>query len=162
VAPTGGRFKTRRWLLVLAIAAGLVVVASVVTLPVRSAAAGRPLLSGANVDGQVLGILDRACRDCHSEATRYPWYSYVAPVSWLVRSDVVEGRRHLNLSQWDAYSMVRKQRSLSEIANQIKDRNMPLWQYTLIHSGAKLSDADVDLVFQWTQRERMRLITEAR
>ena len=55
--------------------------------------------------------------------------------------------------------MVRKQRSLSEIANQVRDRNMPPWQYTLMHRDARLSDVEVNAVFQWTQTERLRLIT---
>lgn len=152
--------KRRRLLIVLTAVAGLLIVASVASPPVGSADAGRPLLSGATVDPQVLSILDRSCGDCHSEATRYPWYSYVAPVSWLIKSDVVEGRQHLNLSRWGDYSMVRRQRSLSEIANQVRDREMPPWQYTVIHRDAKLSAGEVTAVFQWTQKERTRLITE--
>ena len=123
--------------------------------------AGDPLLAGARIDPQVLSIIQRSCRDCHSEATQYPWYSYVAPVSWLVESDVDGGRRHLNLSHWSEYPLARRERSLSEIANQVKDRDMPLPQYTWIHRDARLSAADVDAVFQWTQTERARLIAES-
>jgi hypothetical protein len=71
------------------------------------------------------------------------------------------GREHLNLSRWGEYSLQRKERCLSEIANQVKDREMPLWQYTLIHRDARLSDADVTAIFQWTQAERSRLIAES-
>jgi hypothetical protein len=131
---------------------------SIITPPVRSVHAGDPLLQGAQIDPQVISILVRSCGDCHSEATHYPWYSYVAPVSWLVESDVAGGRRHLNLSRWSEYPVQRKERSLSEIANQVKDREMPLPVYTWIHRGAKLSTADIDAVFQWTQAERNRMI----
>src|SRR5439155_1386831 len=81
----------------------------------------------------------------------------VAPISWLIERDVAEGRNHLNLSQWSEYSLQRRERSLSEIANQVKDGEMPLRQYTLIQRNAKLSEADVNAIFQWTQVERARL-----
>jgi hypothetical protein len=117
-----------------------------------------PLLTGARIEPPVLAILERSCADCHSDATRYPWYSYVAPVSFLIASDVQRGRRHLNLSRWPDYPLVRKQRLLSEIANQVKEREMPLWIYTVIHRGSPLSAAEIDTVFEWTQAERARLI----
>jgi hypothetical protein len=118
-------------------------------------------LPGAKIDPQVLSIIQRSCQDCHSEATHYPWYSFVAPVSWLIESDVSGGRLHLNLSRWSDYPLARKERSLSEIANQVKDRDMPLVPYTWIHRKAKLAEADVSAVFQWTQAERARLIAES-
>jgi hypothetical protein len=137
---------------------GLLAVASLLTPPDKSGDTTAPLLASASVDPKVLSLLERSCGDCHSERTVYPWYSYVAPVSWLVQSDVASGRRHLNLSRWNDYPLVRRQRSLSEIANQVKDGDMPLPYYTLIHPNARLSAADVDAIFQWTQAERARLI----
>ena len=144
-------------LLLIAVSVGIT---SIITRPPASNA-GAALLQGAEVDLRVLTILRRSCADCHSEATTYPWYSYVAPISILIRSDVVRGREHLNLSRWAAYPLVRKERSLSEIANQVKDRDMPLAQYTLIHREARLSDDEVNAVFRWTQSERARLIAES-
>lgn len=148
----------RRILTLLLSLLGLLAVASPFTSPVKSGQAQFPLLTGAKIDGPVLAIFERSCQDCHSEATRYPWYAYIAPVSWWIESDVAGGRRHLNLSRWNEYSLVRKERNLSEIANQVKDREMPLWQYTLMHRSARLSEADVDAIFLWTQTERARLI----
>ena len=141
--------------------AALLGIASLFTPPVKSEKADLPLLSGAQIDRDVLAILERSCRDCHSEATRYPWYAYVAPVSWWIKHDVSEGRRHLNLSRWSEYTLVRRERSLSEIANQVRDHEMPLWQYTILHGNAKLSESDVNAIFQWTQAERARLIAES-
>jgi hypothetical protein len=140
---------------------GLIGVASVLTPPAKSNNADGPLLSGARIDLQVLSIIERCCGDCHSENTHYPWYSYVAPVSWLIQSDVAGGRQHLNLSSWSDYPVLRRERSLSEIANQVRDGGMPLPQYTLIHRNARLSKADADAIFQWTQTERARLIAES-
>jgi hypothetical protein len=109
----------------------------------------------------VRAAFERSCRDCHSESTRFPWYSYIAPISWLVKNDVTQGREHLNLSRWNEYSLIRRERCLSEIANQIQDGGMPLASYTWIHRDAVLSPADIDAIFQWTQEERTRLIAES-
>ena len=105
-------------------------------------------------------LAKQACFDCHSNETEWPAYSNVAPVSWLIRSDVSRGRRHLNLSKWSEYSLLRKERSLSEMANQVKDHEMPLRQYTLLHPKARLSESEVNAIFRWTQVERSRLIVE--
>lgn len=137
---------------------GLLAAASLLTPPVKSDKAGLPLFSGAKMDGSVLALFQRSCQDCHSEATRYPWYAFIAPVSWWIESDVADGRAHLNMSRWNEYSLVRKERNLSEIANQVKDHDMPLRQYTWMHRSARLSESDVNAIFQWTQAERMRLI----
>jgi mono/diheme cytochrome c family protein len=155
----GGQLKGRFWL----IAFSLVVLfgaLSLLTPPAKPDHPGGPLLAGAKIDPETLAVFQRSCQDCHSENTTYPWYSYVAPVSWLIESDVSRGRRHLNLSQWSDYPLQKRERSLSEIANQVKDRDMPVFQYLLIHRNAKLSDADVNRIFQWTQTERARLISE--
>lgn len=135
--------------------------ASVLTRPRVSEQAGTPLLVGAHVPAAVRAVIDRSCRDCHSEATRFPWYSYVAPITWLVVNDVNQGREHLNLSRWEQYSLVRRERCLSEIANQVQDGGMPLRSYTWIHRDAVLSPADIDAIFTWTQEERARLIAES-
>lgn len=136
----------------------LVAVASFVTRPPLPP--GTPILTGAHIAPKVLARLNAACRDCHSDATRYPWYSYVAPASLLVQSDVRAGRERLNLSKWQDYSAVRRQRFLSEIANQVQDGGMPLPIYTWLHRDAELAEADKALIFEWTQAERARLIAE--
>jgi hypothetical protein len=120
-----------------------------------------PLLAGAHVPPEVRSAIDRACRDCHSESTRYPWYSYIAPVSWLINRDVRLGREHLNLSIWSEYSVTRRQRCLSEIANQVQDGGMPMAIYVAMHPSARLSTEDVHAIFEWTQTERARVIAES-
>ncbi len=79
----------------------------------------------------------RACYDCHSNQTTWPWYSRIAPVSWLVQNDVDEGRRHVNFSEWD-----RPQRKASESARRVQRGSMPPWYYVMMHSKAKLSEAE--------------------
>ncbi|MDE3197201.1 MAG: heme-binding domain-containing protein [Acidobacteriota bacterium] len=82
-------------------------------------------------------LFSRACNDCHSNQTYWRWYSYVAPVSWLIARDVNGGRRHLNVSQWDKPS-----RHADHIANEVKTGDMPPWFYLPLHPNAKLSDAE--------------------
>ncbi|MEZ4699751.1 MAG: heme-binding domain-containing protein [Rhodothermales bacterium] len=76
----------------------------------------------------------RACFDCHSNESVWPWYAYVAPVSWRISEHVVDGRRHLNFSTWD-----QPNEDFEEVEEQIKEEEMPLWDYLIMHSEAKLS-----------------------
>ena len=145
----------------LLIGALVLAAASLWTAPPKSVTPGAPLLQSVQVPPNVRTILERSCQDCHSDRTRYPWYSYVAPVSLLIGSDVKAGRARLNLSRWDEYSLTRQFRFLSEIANQVQEREMPLAVYTLMHRDARLSDSDIRCVFRWTQTERLRLIDAA-
>ena len=146
---------------VLLAVVALVAVVSIFTRPRFGEPSGAPLLSGARVPVAVRAAIERSCRDCHSEATHFPWYSYIAPISWLVEKDVAQGREHLNLSRWSEYSLIRRERCLSEIANQVQDGGMPLKSYTWIHRDAVLTPADIDAIFTWTQEERSRLISES-
>ena len=79
----------------------------------------------------------RACYDCHSNETEWPWYSNVAPISWLVQTDVDEGRSALNFSEWN-----RPQEEAHEAAETARENEMPLWYYTITHRDAALSDAE--------------------
>jgi hypothetical protein len=148
--------KKRLPVLALALVA-FFAVGSVLTPPDQSGDANAPILAGATIDPEVLSQIKTSCGDCHSERTVYPWYSWVAPVSWLVERDVAGGRRHLNLSRWSDYPPDRREKLLSNIAKQVKDGDMPLPYYTLIHRNAILTAAGVDAIFQWTQAERARL-----
>lgn len=79
-------------------------------------------------------LAQRACFDCHSNETVWPWYAYVAPVSMQVVHHVNEGRDRLNFSAWD-----QPNENMEEIAKTLKNGEMPLWDYLLIHTNAKLS-----------------------
>jgi heme-binding protein len=139
----------------------LILAAASAVSNVRSPANQAPLLTGAHIPPEVRAAIEKACRDCHSEATSYPWYSYIAPVSWLINHDVTSGRKHLNFSRWSEYTVTRRERCLSEIANQVQDGGMPLGIYVVMHPSARLSEADVHAIFEWTQAERARLIAES-
>ncbi len=94
-------------------------------------------------------VLRRACYDCHSNETRWPWYARLAPISFLLSHDVKDGRRELNFSIWDSYDARRKNRKLKEIVKQVKGGDMPPWYYVPVHSDAKLSIADRDAIIRW-------------
>jgi len=79
----------------------------------------------------------RACKDCHSNETKWPFYSHVAPASWLVQHDVEEGRSHFNVSEWG-----RERNHGDEAAEQVREGNMPPWFYLPAHPEARLSDAE--------------------
>jgi hypothetical protein len=79
----------------------------------------------------------RACFDCHSNESIWPWYSHVAPVSWLIQHDVDEGRRKLNFSEWD-----RPQKEAHESAKSVRKGEMPPWFYRAIHPGAWLAPGE--------------------
>lgn len=79
-------------------------------------------------------LMTDACMDCHSNITKWPWYSNVAPVSWLVQMDVDEGRRELNLSTGEV--------EVEEMIESIREGSMPPWQYKPTHPGAWLSDQE--------------------
>ena len=108
-----------------------------------------PVTSDITAAPQIKEILKRSCYDCHSHETVWPWYSKIAPVSWLVGHDVKEGRSHLNFSTWGQYDESRKQRKLAEIGEEIQEDKMPLGIYLVMHRDARLSEADLTLIRGW-------------
>lgn len=127
----------------------------------KIANAGKPLMVSAQIEHPVLDVMQRACQNCHSEQTVWPLYSHVAPISWLIEKDVHDGRSHWNMSNWEQYGIDERQDILSQIGPMIRNKKMPLPQYLLLHPEAKLTDADVELLYQWSRRERKRLKSEA-
>jgi hypothetical protein len=105
----------------------------------------------------VAALLHAACYDCHSNTTKWPWYAHIAPASWLVVHDVVEGREHLNLSEWPADNPVRAAKRLENMGDEIGYGSMPLKKYTAIHADARLTDADRKELTDWLDAEATRL-----
>jgi len=123
--------------------------------------ASAPLLPGADIPPSVAGVLANACVNCHSEKTQWPWYSRVAPVSWLVENDVKHAREHLNLSRWDGLQQVDQRMLLTAIATVIENHEMPPHKYVMLHPEAKLTADDAVRVIEWTRAERRRLRASA-
>jgi Haem-binding domain len=124
--------------------------------PVRKATSAGPLLQGTKIDQDTLSIVERACQNCHSERTDWPWYSHIAPMSWLIEKDVHEAREHMNLSRWQDYSGDQRETLLSSIGVAARTKVMPPRRYTMLHSEARLSVAERQQLYQWTRRERSR------
>jgi hypothetical protein len=103
---------------------------------------------------QVGAILDRACRDCHSNDTRWPWYTNVVPFSWMVANHVHDGRDHFNYSLWSTYDADEQDKFLGSMCSLPRRGRMPLPSYLLIHHEAKLSAADVDALCAWSDKMR--------
>ena len=109
------------------------------------------------VPTNVVAIFDRACRDCHTNETSWPWYSRIAPVSWLVADDVRIGRQQMNFSEWGRYSARQVENKLEEICAEVQAEAMPPKKYVLAHSQAKLTTDDVKAICVWTVAEQQRL-----
>ena len=101
---------------------------------------------------EIQAILRRACYDCHSNETIWPWYSHIAPASLLLARDVKEGRREVNFSTWEKYDTRRKTRKLKEITDELKKGEMPPWYYLPLHPEAKLSAAERELIVKWAKQ----------
>ena len=90
-----------------------------------------------------------ACFNCHSNTTRYPWYSYIQPVGWWLRSHVRGGRMHMNFSEWDQYDDTKRRDVLRECRDEIEAGNMPLKSFTWLHPRARLTDAQRAALINW-------------
>jgi Haem-binding domain len=106
---------------------------------------------------EVASILDRSCRDCHSNKTVWPWYTKLAPVSWWLADHVNEGRQNLNVSEWGKLPKDRQDRKLRQMCDEVQDGMMPLSSYLPMHPVAKLSEQDKKTLCDWTDKERERL-----
>ena len=103
---------------------------------------------------EVAGVLRGSCANCHSNRTEWPWYSYVAPVSWVVAHDVKQGRRKLNLSEWGGYPAEKREQKLEEICEQVTNGDMPDPKYLWLHRSARPTAAQRETVCQWTESAR--------
>jgi len=111
------------------------------------------LILSSGMDKEVAGILKYSCYDCHSNETKYPWYSYVAPVRWLIVKDINEGRKELNFSEWNKMEKREQIKMLGEIAEEVEEGLMPLPVYTFIHWDARLNEEEREKLSQWTVKK---------
>lgn len=111
---------------------------------------GRALAAHVAVPADTAAILQRACRDCHSNETRWPWYSHVAPVSWFVIDHVNHGRSHFNYSDWARYDPEEADRLLKKSCELVRKGSMPMASYRRMHAQAALTVADVEALCRWS------------
>jgi len=108
-----------------------------------------PVLYEVPAPEEALAVLKRSCYDCHSNETQWPWYSRVAPMSWVVSNDVNEGRDAMNLSEWKLYEPLQQRDLMDLILEQIDEEQMPLWYYLSLHPNSKLSKTDRIALGNW-------------
>ncbi len=94
-------------------------------------------------------ILKTSCYDCHSNNTDYPWYNKIQPVRWLLQQHIEGGKAELNFSEFGSYSKRRQKSKLKSMLSQIKDNEMPLWSYTIIHQNAKITKKEKSKLIKW-------------
>ncbi|MEO7272214.1 MAG: heme-binding domain-containing protein [Vicinamibacterales bacterium] len=149
-----------------AVLAGLgVLVAMQFIRPARTNPATEPsrtLGATMSVPASVQAVLDRSCRDCHSNDTRWPWYSNLAPMSWMVIDHVNSGRRHFNYSEWATYTPDTSRKVLHDICEETRQGSMPVGSYTLVHREARLSEADIQTLCAWTASALAPVVSHGR
>lgn len=101
------------------------------------------------VPADVKNILHKACYDCHSNNTKYPWYNNIQPVTWWLEEHIKDGKKELNFDEFTNTSLRRQYHKLEEIEEQVKEGEMPLKSYTIIHKNAILTDAEKNAVYAW-------------
>ena len=112
-----------------------------------------------DVPANVKNILEKSCNDCHSNKTNYPWYTNIQPVGWWLNHHVNEGVGELNFSEFNTYKLRRKLHKLEEIAEQVKEGEMPLGSYTWMHSEAKLTAVEQQILIDWALNSKASLDT---
>ena len=135
------KYKVVFWIIV-------VIAVSIQFIPVNRT--NPPVIGEIEAPEEILAILHRSCFDCHSNETKWPWYSYVAPASWLVAKDVRDGRRHINFSEWVNYNSKQQKHNRKLSGKMVAIGEMPLWFYLPLHSEATLSDEEIELIVTWS------------
>jgi heme-binding protein len=109
-----------------------------------------PIESDFRASAEVVSVLRRACYDCHSNETTWPWYSRVAPVSWVIAHDVNKGRAALNFATWNQLSTEKQAEAMTESWEEVAEGKMPTWYYVALHPEARLSTQDRSVLRAWS------------
>jgi uncharacterized membrane protein len=99
-------------------------------------------------------LVKKACYDCHSNNTTYPWYINVQPVGLWLEHHIKEGKAELNFSEFASYPAKKGDHKLKEVIEQVNEKEMPLSSYTLIHQDARLTDEERNLIVEWARESR--------
>jgi hypothetical protein len=125
--------------------------------PRTGAQPGAPVLEGVDMPERVRTALESKCGDCHSQNTRYPLYSHLAPLSWMIDRDVHEGRESLDMSRWQLYNIQDRINELTRMASEVRSGQMPPRTYVMLHPKARLSPEEQKLLYDWAKSERKHL-----
>ena len=135
--------KLLRWIVLT----GFFLFAAIQFIPI--ARTNPPVTGDVPAAPEIKSLLRNACYDCHSHETVWPWYSRVAPVSWLIASDVKEGRGKMNFSTWADYKPAKQGVLLDDAAEQIRQGDMPPFYYAWMHPNARLTDTQKEQLTSW-------------
>jgi hypothetical protein len=102
---------------------------------------------------EIASLIKDGCYDCHSNETSYPWYSNIAPFSWLIKSHIIEGRDHLNFSEWGNYQAGRRGNKQDKCKEMLVKNEMPISLYKLMHSSAKFTNEQKAMLITWFTNE---------
>ena len=151
---------------ILKILASLLFLAFIVIQFIRPDFTNPPIVQGqtleevTQVPENVQALLKKSCNDCHSNTTNYPWYSYIQPSASFLENHITVGRNKVNFSVWKTYDAKKQRRKLAEVCEEVQGKEMPLPSYLWIHWDAKLSDADIKTICDWTDAERAKIPEE--
>lgn len=109
----------------------------------------KDFITQTNPPEEVKKLITTSCYDCHSNTTKYPWYSNVAPISWWLADHIEEGREELNFSEWADYSLKKKIHKMEECWEMIEEGEMPLESYLITHGDAVLTADEKELLIEW-------------
>ncbi|MBS1746944.1 MAG: heme-binding domain-containing protein [Bacteroidetes bacterium] len=112
------------------------------------------------VPADIDSILVKACNDCHSNNSRYPWYNNIQPVAWWMKSHIDDGKDELNFDEFSTYSLARQYHKLEEIKEQIEKDEMPIKSYTITHGDARLTTAEKNTLVTWSEGIRKQMETK--
>jgi hypothetical protein len=148
---------------ILQIAAILLVAAFIVIQFIRPDQTNPPVVAAESIESSIAipenvsSILARSCADCHTNTTKYPWYSQIAPASWFLANHIRDGRKELNLSVWNTYTDKKKSHKLEELCEQVEQGAMPLPSYLWIHHDAALKEGEARILCDWANAERAKI-----
>ena len=117
-------------------------------------------LAETNPPENIKAILQEGCYDCHSNVTKYPWYSNITPVNYWMADHVKHGKKHFNLSNWEGSSVKKKDHKFEELIEMVEAKEMPLPSYTWTHTEAKLTDAQIKEIVDWAKQVRFKYSLE--
>jgi hypothetical protein len=118
------------------------------------------ITSQMKIPDNIYSMMEKSCFDCHSYRTKWPWYSKISPVVYLLNYDVENGRENLNFSIWGEYDKLRMMDKLDGIETQVKDGEMPKPVYLPLHPEARLSESDIKILQDWARTSKEMLYNE--
>lgn len=121
---------------------------------------GSDMLAQLDPPEELVQILQNSCYDCHSNQTEYPWYSQIAPASWVLDKHIREGKEQVNFSTFGTLEQRAKIRLLTEICEVVEEGSMPLKSYLRFHRDAGLSENDKEALCNWTELQALKLMRE--